>query len=379
MKIVFLSNFFNHHQAFLSDELNRITEGNYVFIETSAIPRERLEMGYSREKREYVRSGEGDCGTTGLIEAADLVISGSAPERWICRRIRAGKLVLRYSERPLKLGTQWWKYPYRFIKWHWQNPPGKAVYLLCAGAYTAGDYAKFGLFRNRAYRWGYFPETKRYDSIATLLSRKHPADILWCGRFLDWKHPEDAVTAVRKLKEEGYSLRLRLIGSGTQEETLRTMVKEYGLEECVEFLGTMTPQQVRGHMEQAGVFLFTSDRMEGWGAVLNEAMNSGCAVVASHAIGSVPYLLKDGKNGLVYPSGDVRMLCEKVKDLLDHPEKQKQLGKAAYETIINEWNAETAAERVAALAQAIAEGEKSPDLYQSGPCSRAENLCDDWI
>ena len=49
-------------------------------------------------------------------------------------------------------------------------------------------------------------------------------------------------------------------------------------------------------MEKSEIFLFTSDKGEGWGAVLNESMNSACAVVASHAIGSVPFLLKDGEN-----------------------------------------------------------------------------------
>jgi hypothetical protein len=37
----------------------------------------------------------------------------------------------------------------------------------------------------------------------------------------------------------------------------------------------MPPEEVRVHMEQSNIYLFTSDFGEGWGAVLNEAMNSG--------------------------------------------------------------------------------------------------------
>ena len=48
---------------------------------------------------------------------------------------------------------------------------------------------------------------------------------------------------------------------------------------------------LEGYMESSHIFLlFTSDRNEG--AALNESMNSGCAVVASDAIGSVPYLMR---------------------------------------------------------------------------------------
>lgn len=380
MKIVFASNFFNHHQSFLSDALWEKTNGSYHFVESTPVPQERLKMGYGIHRPGYVLNvkKDGDL-IASCIENADLVIIGSAPERFIRERIKAGKLVMRYSERPLKLGFQAWKFPYRFVKWHWRNPPGKPIYLLCASAYTAGDYAKFGMFRNRAYRWGYFPEAKRYACIDDMLAKKATAEILWCGRFLAWKHPNAPLWAVKKLKENGYVFTLRYIGGGEMEDTLRNLVQEYGLEDCVEFLGTMKPEQVREHMEKAGIYLFTSDKQEGWGAVLNESMNSGCAVVASHAIGSVPFLLQDGENGLVYRSGDVDMLYEKIKYLLDHPEEQKRLGKAAYETIVTEWNAETAAERVICLAQAILDGNEHPNLYKSGPCSRAEQLYDNWM
>ena len=381
MRLVFASNFFNHHQKPVSETLSRISALEYTFIATMAMPQARKALGYHMDdlppyvcpayagKREEARS---------LLDNADVVIAGSAPEELIRRCILQNKLVLRYAERPVKIRESW-KYLPRLLRWNWRNPPGKPIYLLCASAYTAGDYRKFGLFRNRAYKWGYFPETKRYDDIEGLTAQKNAADILWCGRFLDWKHPEGAIKVAALLKKDGYAFRLRFIGSGGEGEKLKTMIRESGLEDCVEFLGSMKPEQVRQYMERAGIYLFTSDRQEGWGAVLNESMNSGCAVVASHAIGSVPYLMKDGENGLVYRSGDVQMLYEKVKYLLEHPEEQKRLGKAAYETIAKEWNAEVAAQRVVKLAQAILDGEKSPDLYKSGPCSRAEIRYDDWM
>jgi glycosyltransferase involved in cell wall biosynthesis len=171
---------------------------------------------------------------------------------------------------------------------------------------------------------------------------------------------------------------MEFIGSGVLEEELKREAAEKGLGGYVSFLGSMSPDEVRNQMEQSGIYLFTSDRNEGWGAVLNEAMNSGCAVVASHAIGSVPYLIRDKENGLVYRSGDVDMLYEKVKYLLEHREYQIQLGQAAYETIVTEWNAEVASERFMILAEHILKGEKRPDLFTSGPCSKAEIIKDNW-
>ena len=153
---------------------------------------------------------------------------------------------------------------------------------------------------------------------------------------------------------------------------------EEGLSDCVELLGAMKPEQVRAHMEKSSVFLFTSDFEEGWGAVLNEAMNSGCAVIASHAIGAAPYLVKDGENGLLYRNGDMEDLYCKVVDLLTNPERQRQLGEKAYYTMVSCWNPQEAARRLIKLAQSICSGDSKPEIFQEGPGSRAPILKNDW-
>lgn len=373
LTIVFLSNFFNHHQSALSDTLWEQTRGNYYFIETIDMPQEQRDLGYHVEQKPYVlRYQDNEEMVLRLIREADVVITGSAPEKLVRQRVKTGKLMFRYAERPLKKGLELWKYLPRLVLWHWRNPMYKPIYMLCASAYTAGDYAKFGLFLNRTYKWGYFPETKRYADMDALMAEKDTTEILWCGRFLDWKHPDDVLVAAKRLRDEGCSFRLNFIGRGEMEPMLRQMVEDLGLRDCVRFLGSMKPEEVRAHMEKAGIYLFTSDRNEGWGAVLNESMNSGCAVIASHAIGSVPFLMKNGENGLIYESGNVDMLYEKIKHLLDHPEEQKRMGLAAYETITTQWNAETAAERVIILAESIFTGNENHFLRGEGPCSCAK-------
>lgn len=384
MNIVFLSNYFNHHQQPISEALSSLPGVDYHFIATMPMPAQRKKLGYHMDELPaYVcsawRSSEDWNWGLSLLVSADVVIAGSAPERLVRFCIRRNKTIFRYSERPLKKGFQCWRYPDRFLRWNWRNPFWKPIYMLCASAYTASDYKKFGLFKNKIYKWGYFSETKRYSDIGALMAAKDPTEILWCGRFLDWKHPDDALRVARELKKKGCRFHMNFIGAGVMEQQLNSLIQEYRLEDCVTLLGKMTPEQVRSHMEKAGIYLFTSDRQEGWGAVLNESMNSGCAVIASHAIGSVPYLLKDGENGMVYESGDVEMLCEKVKFLLDRPEEQKRLGMAAYRTITETWNAETAAERVLCLSENLLLGKTRKILFSSGPCSKAEVLDESWF
>ena len=53
------------------------------------------------------------------------------------------------------------------------------------------------------------------------------------------------------------------------------------------------------------------------------------------------------------------------------------MGGNAYRTLADQWNADAAAERFIALAQALLDGKK-PDLFEQGPCSRAGILKNGW-
>lgn len=379
MKIVFLSNFYNHHQAPLCEALSAQAGVTFRFVACGEMTEERRKMwGEWRCLPDFVlvpkTQTDWDAVSQDILDA-DAVIVGSAPQALLRERLKAGKLIFRYQERPLKNGIEPLKFLPRMLKWYKWNPPSKPVYLLCASGFTAGDYAKFGLFRGRCYQWGYFPETRFYD-IRALLAQKEAGSIFWAGRFLDWKHPDDALRVAARLRDDGYNFTLRIAGAGVLEPQLRAMVSELHLDGCVQLLGSLRPEQVRCEMERSRIFLFTSDRREGWGAVLNEAMNSGCAVVASDAAGATPFLVKDGVNGSVYHSGDTQELYEKVRRLLDDTAAQERLGKNAYETITDTWNAQVAAGRLCELIRVILAGDPSPKFYLEGPCScarRTEN------
>ena len=383
MKVVFVSNFFNHHQKPFADAMYALLGEDYHFVETQPITEERLKMGWGKdEKPSYVKQTykdeESSAECKRLIDDADVVIIGSAPHSLIQTRLATKKLTFICTERLYKTGFSLWKFPVRFYRHYKSLRRHKSLYLLCASAFSAADYAKTLCFKNKAYKWAYFTTLKKYDSIDALISEKRPASILWCARFLALKHPEAAVEVARRLKKDGYSFEMNLIGTGELEDSIREAIKGNDLSDCVHLLGAMSPECVRGHMEKSEIFLFTSDRNEGWGAVLNESMNSACAVVANHAIGSVPFLLEDGKNGMIYRDKDFDDLYGKVKFLLDNEKGRKEMAKAAFETMKNEWNAENAAHRFIALAQMLLDGEKNPFPYSDGVCSPAPILKDNW-
>ena len=202
--------------------------------------------------------------------------------------------------------------------------------------------------------------------------------ILWAGRFLKLKHPDMVVEVADRLRQDGYDFELNFIGSGELEDSLKHEVIRRDLSEHVRFLGTMSPQEVRTFMEKSEIYLFTSDFNEGWGAVLGEAMASGCAAVTSHGIGATPFLAHHKENALVYETGNVESLFRNVKKLMDSEEIRTELARNAIETMQNLWNARVGAKRFYNVVNTLMEGRSVPE-FAEGPMSKAELLKNNWF
>ena len=381
MKITMFSNFMNHHQLPFCKELRKILGDDFKFVATERIPKERTNMGYKDMNSEYnfiIKSYDNEEEAYKLGMESDVVLIGSAPKKYIKKRLKMDKgVTIAYSERIFKRKDYKLLLKciyYRFIKERIQN---NNYYLLCASAYATSDYNSISLFRNKTYKWGYFPEVKEYKDINKIMNNKENNTILWVARFLDWKHPEIPIEIAKRLKTENISFSINMIGIGEMYDQINTLIKESNLEKNVKTLGSMSPENVRKYMEKSKIFIFTSDRGEGWGAVLNEAMNSGCAVVASHEIGSVPFLIKDKKNGLIYEDGNIDDLYNKVKLLLDNDKLTKKIGLEGYNSMIKLWNPRIAAKRFIELSETLLKNEQF-NKYDDGPCSIAYLLKDNW-
>ena len=159
-----------------------------------------------------------------------------------------------------------------------------------------------------------------------------------------------------------------MIGDGEERKRLSQLIAKYDLTDCVELLGPKNHEFVLSVMEESDIFLFTSDRNEGWGAVLNEAMNAGCAVVGNKQIGSVPFLIQNGKNGFMYQSN--QDLHNIMYTLCASSETRKELGQNAWSTMNDYWNAANAVNQLLVLINSIQKGQNNTNIIE-GPCSLA--------
>lgn len=381
MKITFISNYINHHQIPFSEAMYEKLGDDYCFIQTEPMEEERVRMGWAVDIRKipYVRCYyEQKELCEKLLMESDIVICGWIEDETIIRpRLAANKITIRCSERLYREG-QWKAVSPRGLVRKYQDHTkyrSKNVYLLCCGGYVASDYELVKAYPHKKMKWGYFPEFIPYetDKLTELKSaQQEPVRILWAGRFMELKHPDYAVAAAERLREKGCRFHMTMIGDGTEKEKIQEEIRNKGLESYISMEGFMKPAEVRQFMTKSDIFLFTSNHLEGWGAVLNESMNSGCAVIANHAIGAVPFLVQDGKNGLIYENGNREEFLQCVERLVKDRALCRQLGMAAYETIADTWNAKKAADTLYEMCVHLLQGELK--MAQSGPCSAAELL-----
>lgn len=377
MTFTFVSNYINHHQIPLCDALYRELGEDYTFIQTMPMEQERVDMGWGVDigQLPYVRclyEEEYEC--LKIIAESDVVLFGwTEREELAAERLASGKLTMRVSERLYREGQ--WKVisprglaaKYReHVKYRRQN-----VCMLCAGAYTASDFHLIGAYPGKMFKWGYFTKLRTYseEQFQSMKPQDGVMHIVWAGRFIPLKHPEYAVRLAKTLRDREYKFCVHMLGDGELEPDIRHDVESLGLTEYFRFYGYTEPEQVRDVMEKCHIHLFTSNYLEGWGAVINEGMNSGCVEVVNAQVGAAPYLIRHGENGLVYPNDRYESMEELVLNLFADWDTCKKMGRAAYETIRDTWNAENAAGELLRFAKGLLQGEMIP--AKKGPLSAA--------
>lgn len=309
MKVTFYSNFLTHHQVPFCLEMQKKLGDDFKFVSTVKIFQWRLDLGFKDLDQEYdfvVRAYENEEENKKARQLAldsDIVIIGSTTDELIEERLKQDKITFRYRGRIFIFPDGFIKTIFDkekmklFYDRHIKYRKNKNLYLLAANAYGPNDFSSFGLYKNKIYKWGYFLETNQYD-IEKLIDKKdtnEKQEIIWVARFINWKHPEIVLKLAKNLKKQGYNFIIKMLGTGVLEEKVKQKIKKQNLSDVIEVVGQVPSDKVKDYMEKANIFIGTSDSKEGWGAVINESMNAGCAIVASQKMGSVPFLIGNNK------------------------------------------------------------------------------------
>jgi len=170
----------------------------------------------------------------------------------------------------------------------------------------------------------------------------------WDGRYVlllgyPWflKGVDILIKAFNKISPDFPDMRLKIVG--WCPEGIEYYERLAGGNPKIELLKPVYYEEVVKLMAGCTLYVLAS-RTEAMGRVLIEAMASSKPVIASHVDG-VPQVVQDGRNGLLFPVGNVDELADKMRRLLSDPEEAGRLGRNGLESVRQRFAEEVYAER----------------------------------
>jgi len=164
--------------------------------------------------------------------------------------------------------------------------------------------------------------------------------IVFAGRMVPAKGGATLLRALRLLDGE-----LVVCGDGVQLPRLRRLADRLGVADRVAFRGWLAPDELARELTGAAVVAVPSLWPEPFGLVGIEGFAAGLPAVGS-ATGGIPEWLEDGVSGLTVPAGDVAALAGALGELLDDPERRRQMARAGQAAVAERYSRESHLEAV---------------------------------
>jgi glycosyltransferase involved in cell wall biosynthesis len=165
--------------------------------------------------------------------------------------------------------------------------------------------------------------------------------VAWIGSLEPVKGLDVLVDALACVE----GVRVLLAGDGPSRDALVARLDAAGLADRVELLGRVArPEEVFG---RADALLLTS-LAESCPMVLLQAMAAGLPALAT-AVGGVPEVLREGREGLLVPAGDAARVAAALSALRDDPVRRRAMGDAARERVLAAYTLEHCLDRLGAV------------------------------
>jgi glycosyltransferase involved in cell wall biosynthesis len=148
-------------------------------------------------------------------------------------------------------------------------------------------------------------------------------------RLARWKRVDRAIDAVARLRDEGLTARLLIVGDGEERTNLEQQARDLKLGSQVTFVGAVPQPEVQRYLCAADVFLSVNE-LSNVGNPLLEAMLAGRCVLTLDE-GDTGDLIHDGETGVLLPaSGEPELIAAALAKLANDPQRREKLGATAH-------------------------------------------------
>lgn len=169
-----------------------------------------------------------------------------------------------------------------------------------------------------------------------LLENKHR--LIHIGRLIEWKNVDMLIKSVKDIKSKYNDVELLIMGTGPEEQKLKKLTADLGLEKSVIFLGGIyDPKEIGRYLLSSTIYV-----LAGMGGIsINDAMVFGKPVICSICDGTEKKLVYNDFNGLYFKDGDKDDLTKKIIAILSDENKVKIMGENSTSIIKDKINIHT--------------------------------------
>ena len=179
-----------------------------------------------------------------------------------------------------------------------------------------------------------------HNSIETNTENKVTApntfQFVYVGRLVFYKNLEVAIKAIEIVKKTEPRVRLVVLGSGPHRNSLEDLVKKFGVESNIEFMGYVSSEEKSRIIAESNALVFPS-LCEGFGLVILESFDKSRPVLVSNTR-PMSDIVTNQKNGFVIDPYDENQWAECMLDLIKNPQKAIEMGKNGNDLLTKSYN-----------------------------------------
>lgn len=255
---------------------------------------------------------------------------------WAAKIIRRVKIVIFVLEIPEENGLSKTRLARRRFLFSLFLRSADAV--IVASKYTRRWVLTHGVGENHVH---IIPDSTRVhgDNLLARVKQNSPIKILSVAHIRPNKGQKYLIEALRHIKNEDFIVFVAgAIKDCVYFNRISAMIKDYGLDNKVNFMGMLSREELTRAYAEADIFVLPTLR-EGYGQVVAEAMSFGLPIVASN-VGAIPELVTDGVEGLLVPPADPGSLKLALQRLILDERLRRTLGEnaRAKAKILPTWN-----------------------------------------
>jgi glycosyltransferase involved in cell wall biosynthesis len=162
-----------------------------------------------------------------------------------------------------------------------------------------------------------------------------PVNLTFLGWIVEKKGVFDLIQVVRKLVDDGFNIQLTIGGYGDIERLFEE-INELCITSSVHYRGWITATERDLLLRTTDIFVLPS-YAEAMPMSILEAMAYSVPVVSTD-VGGIPELFSDGDSGFLIPPGNMNLLYEKLKQLIQNPDLRQTFGSHARQVIKKKHN-----------------------------------------